>query len=167
MRALNQLAKIFAFLVLLSACKTQRPTVDIGDTIYADDTTLKSMEEPGSVRSTLKVSALSFPPGALSYTRVSIRLESSETKALEIPNYTLKTEVPVKVGVKYALTVVVYKGGHPIYSNEYCQNSNRFTSRAGSNNYTVPMCLVPTEANPVIPPKEEGMMTEMPSSPSQ
>lgn len=155
---------------LLTGCKTQRPVVDIDERMPEQDTTLKSMAEMADGKAILKVSALSLPLEAKTYTRVSVLLKAKDQTDISISNYMLKSEIPIRTNVKYALTVVAYKDGQPLYSNEYCHNSNRFTSRPGSNNYTVPVCPMPVEAeqSPSRKDKEEkddSQMIETPSSP--
>lgn len=176
MRDLKTSSLVFFSLIgslSLSACKTQRPVVDIENRAPMEDAVLKTMdEETSNAPSFLKVSALSFPVDAIPYTRVGLLLQADGKPDRTVANYTLKDQIPVTLGIKYALTVTVYKSGEPIYSNQYCKNSNKFTARAGSNNYTVPMCLIPEAVLKKLPipvpeeTEEEGAAAEMIETPS-
>lgn len=142
-------------------CKTQRPVVEIEEQITNEGTTLKAPPEAGEGKATLKISALSMPVDPESYTRISVLLKTKGMTDISIANYALKSEIPIRSNRKYGLTVVTFQSGQPIYSSEYCHISNHFTSRTGTNNYTVPVCPQPVNAGGTPTEiKDEGEGTE-------
>ncbi|RZA25855.1 MAG: hypothetical protein EOP10_05550 [Proteobacteria bacterium] len=161
MRGLNCIFLVGGLMVSGVSCKTRRPLVEIEESVKKSDSSRLSSSPISATQAVLRITSLSLPIGSAPYSRVSItlipKLKSEQIDPnnpigkIEFANYEMRSEKPILAGVTYEIIVTTYLDNKAIYSNTGCKNAKQFTSKAGLNNFTVPMCSIND-----VPSTDEG-----------
>lgn len=125
----------------LTACRGHREVVEIQPEIATDT----SLTKVGSIESSLKITALSFPPQPYPYDRIEVDLKDPNLpdRVQHIEAYKLNSAIPLKPHKNYMLTVRAYAGDEVLYSSEYCKNKKTFRSQLGPTLLTISLCEPP------------------------
>lgn len=130
-------------LMLIFACRTSRPLVDILDDRSPSQLAPKSEQNSGfSASTTLILTAVSTSPGELDYDRIDLSIRETVDGGVFLhKNYKLGEAIIIKPHIDYEITVSGYAAAKKLYSIGDCKKKFlKIHTEIGPNKITAALC---------------------------